>query len=41
MAKESIPVTLKKGYNIIRISNDTAFTPEIDKIRINLNKNAK
>ena len=41
MAKESIPVTLKKGYNTIRISNDTAFTPEIDKIRINLNKNAK
>jgi len=41
MAKETIPVTLIKGYNTIRISNDAAFAPEIDKIRINLNKNAK
>lgn len=40
IAKQTISVMLKKGYNTIRISNDTAFTPEIDKIRINLNRNA-
>jgi len=41
IAKKSIPVVLKKGYNVIRISNVTGFTPEIDKIQINLNKSSK
>jgi len=38
VAKKTIPVTLKKGYNSIRISNPTSFTPDIDKIEIDLNK---
>jgi len=37
-AKTSLPVTLKKGYNIIRISNAMSFAPDIDKIEVNLNK---
>jgi len=41
IAKKTIPVVLKKGYNTIRISNTTGFTPDIDKIEINLNKNSK
>jgi len=35
----TVPVTLKKGYNSIRLSNPTGFAPDIDKIHIDLNKN--
>ena len=31
------PVSLKKGYNTIRISNATGWMPDIDKIQLNLN----
>ena len=37
-AQTSLPVTLKTGYNIIRISNAMSFAPDIDKIEVNLNK---
>jgi len=38
VAKKTIPVVLNKGYNVIRISNATGSTPDIDKIQIDLNK---
>lgn len=38
VAKTLLSVNLQKGYNIIRISNSSGFTPDIDKIEINLNK---
>jgi len=38
IAKKLIPVVLKKGYNSIRISNSTDYTPDIDRIEIDLNK---
>ena len=38
IAKKSIPVVLKKGYNSIRISNSIDYTPDIDRIEIDLNK---
>ncbi len=34
----TIPVQLKKGYNYIRISNPDGFTPDIDKIQVDLNQ---
>jgi hypothetical protein len=34
----SFPVNLKKGDNIIRISNATGWLPDIDKIHLDLNK---
>ena len=33
----TLPVKLSKGYNTIRISNNTAMFPDIDRIRLNLN----
>lgn len=36
----TLKVGLKKGYNIIRISNSTAWLPDIDKIQLNLNSAA-
>ncbi|MDP4208835.1 MAG: alpha-galactosidase [Bacteroidota bacterium] len=33
----SVPVTLKKGYNVIRLSNASEMMPDIDKIEFNLN----
>lgn len=38
VATVSVPVNLKKGYNIIRFSNATTAMPDVDKIAINLNK---
>lgn len=38
IAKVSVLVKLQKGYNQVRISNDTALAPDVDKIEINLNK---
>jgi len=32
-------VSLKKGYNIIRFANATAWLPDFDKIQLDLNKN--
>lgn len=37
-AMRSVPVVLRKGYNTIRISNPSGLAPDMDKIRINLNK---
>lgn len=34
----SFPVSLNKGNNVIKISNATAWAPDIDKINIDLNK---
>jgi len=41
IAKKSLPVTLKKGYNTVRISNPTGWAPDIDKIEIDLNRNIR
>ncbi|MGB8490825.1 MAG: alpha-galactosidase [Bacteroidales bacterium] len=38
IAKASLQVTLKKGYNTVRISNASGNAPDIDKIEIELNK---
>lgn len=38
IAKTSVNVALKKGYNVIRIGNPGGWTPDIDKIEVNLNK---
>ena len=38
VATKEVEIKLNKGNNIIRISNTTAWTPDIDKIEINLNK---
>jgi Alpha-galactosidase len=38
VAKTSIQVRLKKGYNVIRIANPTAMAPDIDRIEIDLNR---
>lgn len=34
-----LKVNLKSGYNTIRLSNTTGWTPDIDKISLDLNKN--
>lgn len=34
----TFPVQLKKGYNVIRVSNANNWLPDIDKIRLDLNK---
>lgn len=36
----TLPVTLRKGQNTIRIYNATAWLPDIDKISLNLNSSA-
>jgi len=38
IAKIPRSVKLKKGYNVVRISNPTGIAPDIDKIEIDLNK---
>ncbi len=38
IAKTSIPVKLKAGYNVVRIYNPTGMAPDMDKIEINLNR---
>lgn len=41
IAKKTLSVNLKKGNNIIRISNANGPAPDFDKIEIDLNKNFK
>ena len=41
IAKIPMSVKLKKGYNVVRISNPTGMAPDIDKIEIDLNKGLK
>lgn len=38
IAKIPMSAKLKKGYNVVRISNSTGMAPDIDKIEIDLNK---
>lgn len=38
IARETLPVKLHKGYNVIRISNATDWAPDVDRIEIDLNK---
>lgn len=38
IGSKRIPIQLRKGNNIIRISNSTGWAPDIDRIEINLNK---
>ena len=37
-AKVTIPVKLKEGYNVVRISNPTEMAPDVDKIEIEMNR---
>lgn len=38
LKSSTFPISLKKGYNIIRLSNSTGWLPDLDKIQIDLNK---